>query len=75
MRIVNNDKAITKTLGELKGGDCYMFHGRIYMKIELPCPESTEEEKLVYVVDPSNGSTLSVKETIVVKPVDPTLTY
>ena len=71
MRIVNR----TKKIGDLESGRCYMFHDRIYMKIDIECPESTEEEPMSYVVDPSNGHCISVKNSSSVKLVDPDLSY
>ena len=71
MKIFNR----TKKISELESGRCYMFHERIYMKIDMECPESTEGEPMCYVVDPSNGHCISVKGSMQVRLVDPSLSY
>ena len=71
MKIINR----TKKISELENGRCYIFHERIYMKIDMECPESTEEEPMCYVVDPSNGHVIAVKSSMTVKLIDPNLSY
>lgn len=71
MKIVNK----TKKLSELENGRCYIFRDRIYMKIDMECSESTEEEPMCYVVDPSNGHCIAVKSSNIVRTIDPSLSY
>lgn len=71
MKIINKMKKIE----ELESGKCYLFHGRIYMKIDLKIPDSTEDESMCYVVDPANGHCLAVDGETPVKVIDPSLSY
>ena len=89
MKVINSNIGEIKTIEELKAGDCYIFHGRVYMKIEFPegvnvvvhneeiarTFKEQPEEKHSIVVDPSSGKVIFVKNSAKVKLVNPTLKY
>ena len=90
MKVINSSIGEIKTVEELKAGDCYIFHGRIYMKIDLPeyakvivddeeklrmVKEQFNGEQISLVTDPSSGKVIFVKNSAKVKLINPVLKY
>lgn len=71
MRIVNK----TEKISELNNGACYLFHGKVFIKIDLECKEMIDDETMCYAVDLVNGHCIAVKNSSFVKIIDPSLSY